>query len=253
MSVAFSALVNMNTSVPGLISVRAVFYREQASSMYSSFAYSLSLLLVELPYLAMIVLCSSSVGYFMFGLRSDAGAFFFHYLITFTLGAVYISIGQFVSALVPTFEVAQAGASIYCACARLDVCACRRVSLRAPFGARSRQRCAANTCPLLSQCSAFSAPSSSSSAACGARRRRWPRARAGFARSTPSRASAIGGCGAAPLPSLTPTRVRDPAPDRYAFRAIIPQQFVTLTSTIGVTPIYSFVSTLYVIYDGQDA
>ena len=155
MSVAFSALVNMNTSVPGLISVRAVFYREQASSMYSSFAYSLSLLLVELPYLAMIILCSSSVGYFMFGLRSDAGAFFFHYLITFTLGAVYISIGQFVSALVPTFEVAQAGAFMYCAMAG---CACRARAFacaravgwhfeRAAARGRSRQRCAAHVFP----------------------------------------------------------------------------------------------------------
>ena len=72
MSVAFAALINMQTSVPGLISVRAVFYREQASSMYDSFAYSLSLFLIELPYLAIIILVSTSVGYFMFGLRPEA-------------------------------------------------------------------------------------------------------------------------------------------------------------------------------------
>lgn len=90
------------------ISVRAVFYREQNGNFYDSFAYSLALLVTELPYLAVIMLTSTSVGYFMFGLRPEAGAFFFHTLISYVLAVVYISIGQCVSSLVPTFEVAQA-------------------------------------------------------------------------------------------------------------------------------------------------
>lgn len=177
-------MVNMNTSVPGLISVRAVFYREQASSMYDPSAYSLALFLVELPYLAFIILWSTSINYFMFGLRPEAGAFFFHLLISFTLAAVYISIGQFVASVVPTFEVAQAV-----------------LGLLGPlfflFGGL------------------------------------W---------SPPSQMAA----GASWFCVIDPIT--------YAFRSIIPQQFVTLGNFPGSSlSIYDYVTKLYVIFDGQDA
>jgi ATP-binding cassette subfamily G (WHITE) protein 2 (PDR) len=74
--------------------------------MYDPAAYSLSVLLVEIPWLGLIVFSATSVGYFMYKLTP--GGFFFHYLVSFTLAVVYLSIGTFVSAVAATFEVAQA-------------------------------------------------------------------------------------------------------------------------------------------------
>lgn len=65
MGAAFGAMVCMNTAVPGLIQVRAVFYREQASAMYDPSVYSLALFLTELPWLGFVVLTGVSIGYFM--------------------------------------------------------------------------------------------------------------------------------------------------------------------------------------------
>lgn len=86
--------------------MRVVFYREQAAAMYSPSAYQLATILVELPWLAGVLLVANSVGYFMFGLVP--AAFGFHYFVSFVLAVVYVSIGMWVSSVVPTFEVAQA-------------------------------------------------------------------------------------------------------------------------------------------------
>jgi hypothetical protein len=106
MGAAFGSMINMNQIVPSQLGVRDVFYREQASAMYSPTNYLVATILVETPWLAGILLVSTSVGYFMFGLV-PAG-FFFHYLVCLVLALVYVSLGLFVSFTVPTFEVAQA-------------------------------------------------------------------------------------------------------------------------------------------------
>jgi len=46
--------------------------------------------------------------YFMFGLAADASVFFYTYLVTLVLASVYASLGMFIAAAMPTFEVAQA-------------------------------------------------------------------------------------------------------------------------------------------------
>ena len=106
MSAAFGAMVNMNTIVPALLSVRVVFYREQAAAMYSPTAFQLATILVELPWLAGVLLVANAVGYFMYGLVPRG--FGFHYFVSYVLAVVYVSIGMWVSSVVPTFEVAQA-------------------------------------------------------------------------------------------------------------------------------------------------
>jgi len=106
MGAAFGAMVNMNQIVPALLSVRVVFYREQAAAMYSPSVYQLAAFLVEVPWLAGILLVATSIGYFMFGLAPRA--FGFHYLACVVLAVVYVSIGMTVASFVPTFEVAQA-------------------------------------------------------------------------------------------------------------------------------------------------
>ena len=112
MAAAFAAMINLQTIIPSLISVRSVFYREQNAAMYHPVLYSLSILIVEAPWLVGILLPSLSIGYFMFGLVPSASGFFFHFLVCFVLALVYISIGQTVASIAPTFEVAQSMTAI---------------------------------------------------------------------------------------------------------------------------------------------
>jgi ABC-type multidrug transport system permease subunit len=108
MTAAFSAMLNMDASLPTLIGSRSSFYRENAALMYDSGAYVLANFVVELPWLAAIVLLGTSIGYFMIGLKASASVFFTHYLATFTLALVLVSFGQTVAASVPSFDTAQA-------------------------------------------------------------------------------------------------------------------------------------------------
>ena len=101
-------MINMQTSIPDLIKNRAVFYREQASYMYDSHAYTLANFIVELPWLAFIILVILPIIYFMLGLNPDAGVFFQHYLFTYANALVFVSLGQLFAASMPSFEVAMA-------------------------------------------------------------------------------------------------------------------------------------------------
>ena len=108
MTAAFSAMLNMDANLPTLIGNRPTFYREQSSLIYSSGAYAVSNLIVEIPWLAGIVLGGTSIGYFMIGLTPDAGAFFTHYLATLILALVFVSFGGAVASSMPSFDSAQA-------------------------------------------------------------------------------------------------------------------------------------------------
>lgn len=108
MSAAFGAMINMTTSVPIILQMRSVFYRESNSNMYASPAYALSFILCELPWLALIMWVPGTMGYFMYGLIPSGTAWAFHLLCCYTLATVYISMGTMVASLAPTFEVAQA-------------------------------------------------------------------------------------------------------------------------------------------------
>ena len=108
MTAAFSAMLNMDASLPTLIASRSSFYRENAALMYNSGAYVLANFVVEIPWLALIVLSGTSIGYFMIGLAPSAPVFFTHYLATFTLALVLVSFGQSVAATMPSFDTAQA-------------------------------------------------------------------------------------------------------------------------------------------------
>lgn len=112
-------MMQMDTAMPVLIKSRVVFYREQASLMYDSFAYTLSLLSVEIPWVFGILMVVVPIGYFMLGLLgsaflaapegvSAASTYFFHFLVTFIQALVFVGLGQFIAAAAPSFDVAQA-------------------------------------------------------------------------------------------------------------------------------------------------
>lgn len=108
MGAAFSGLMNMQAMIPSLIKNRSVYYREQASYMYDSLAYSLSLVLIEIPWFAFIIMTTLPIYYFLMGLSSDYVVYFFDYLVVLMLGYVFGALGFLFSSSLPTYETAQA-------------------------------------------------------------------------------------------------------------------------------------------------
>jgi ABC-type multidrug transport system ATPase subunit/ABC-type multidrug transport system permease subunit len=110
MSAAMAGMLNLNTALPPSLTQRPSFYRETASRMYHPIAHTVSMLLVEIPWMVVILLCAVPISYFMIGLAGNV--FFFHYLVVLTLGYAYFCLGSGLAALLPTFEAAQAFAGI---------------------------------------------------------------------------------------------------------------------------------------------
>lgn len=108
MTAAFIGIMNMQSAIPMMIRNRAVYFREQAAYMYDSFAYSLSIIIVEIPWTAVLIMASLPILYFMIGLSSNYFDYFFHYLVVMLLGLVFMSFGFLFSSSLPTYETAQA-------------------------------------------------------------------------------------------------------------------------------------------------
>jgi ATP-binding cassette subfamily G (WHITE) protein 2 (SNQ2) len=105
-------MIQLNTTMPAAIQFRPTFYREALSYMYAPLVKVASEMTVELPWMAGIVLATLPISYFLLGLSSDAGTFFFHYLATLVLCFTYWCLGAALAALLPTFEVIQALAGV---------------------------------------------------------------------------------------------------------------------------------------------
>ena len=95
-------------SVPAVLTQRPVFYRETASYYYDATVQSIAYVLVELPWLALLILATMPVVYFMLALDPDVSIVFTHFLSVYILATVYFFLGHTVASASPTFEVAQA-------------------------------------------------------------------------------------------------------------------------------------------------
>ena len=140
MTAAFSAMLNMDASMPTLLKMRPPTYREKGSLMsvcrapsptlqqkltllpahapplaptlarrrYGTLPNVLSMLIVELPWLALCVTIGTSISYFMMGLAASAVPFFTHLFTVFLLALVLVSFGHTVANTAANFDVAQA-------------------------------------------------------------------------------------------------------------------------------------------------
>ena len=104
--IGFGAMLQNQLALPNVIAERAVFYRERASDSYPSWMYSLTLGLVELPYIAVGILIFILPYYFMVGFNNDASDFFKFYLSVFLLALTLSSLGQWAGATFPSFVAA---------------------------------------------------------------------------------------------------------------------------------------------------
>ena len=104
-SVAFLAFMTV-AGIPAFLEERHVFLRERGNGLYGVEAYLVSNLLVSLPFLAIIALSFSVVGYFLMGLQQFADRFFVFLGYLFTMLLVAEAQVQFISVLVPIFVAA---------------------------------------------------------------------------------------------------------------------------------------------------
>jgi ABC-type multidrug transport system permease subunit len=87
---------------------REVYYRERAAGYYAPEAWTLSSFLVEVPWLAVLVLTSVSISFYMVGLpQVGAGAFFFFYLAACVVAFFFLATGLAYSAIFPILPIAQ--------------------------------------------------------------------------------------------------------------------------------------------------
>jgi ABC-type multidrug transport system permease subunit len=98
----------MNVALPVLIKERSVFYRERFSYLYGPTPYGLAGIIIELPWLLLLVAVVVPVIYFMVGFNATAPAFFFYLFVVWVFTIVFVSLGQFAAAYFSSIDVAQA-------------------------------------------------------------------------------------------------------------------------------------------------
>lgn len=105
MTSAFNGVINASTALPVLSRFRAIFYREKASNTYSSFAYSISIGIVELPYIFVGCFLFVISNYFMVGHVNDGTLFFKYLLAHYLLSLCFNFWGQFLVSALPNIIV----------------------------------------------------------------------------------------------------------------------------------------------------
>jgi len=105
----FGGMLQNQLALPSIIAERAVFYRERASDSYPSWMYSMTLGIVEIPYIAISIMGFILPFYFMVGYKYDAQNFFEFWCSVFMLSLVLSSFGQWAGATFPSFVTAVQG------------------------------------------------------------------------------------------------------------------------------------------------
>jgi len=107
MTVAFCAILSCAPQMHVIFQARPTFYRERASRTYSSFAYSTSMGVAEVPYLLVASLLFVIPFYFLVDMEHDAGGFFRYFLAHFMFGLVLSYLSQILASVFPNVVVAQ--------------------------------------------------------------------------------------------------------------------------------------------------
>lgn len=106
----FCSVLAMVLVQPVLVAERAVFYREQQSRMYAVWIYTLTLILIEIPYLLLASLSFVLPFFYIIGfdyMGDTNQKFFWYWFINFLLQATMIFISEFFVALTPNEQTSQ--------------------------------------------------------------------------------------------------------------------------------------------------
>jgi len=102
----------MSMAIPQVLRWRTVFYREQASFMYSPSAWAISVSLVEIPYSLLSSLFFSAFFYPMVGYKNTGEAFFSYLLAEWMMMYCWVTLGQLMAAALPNVMVGNIVASL---------------------------------------------------------------------------------------------------------------------------------------------
>ncbi|ONM03564.1 ABC transporter G family member 34 [Zea mays] len=105
-SALFLGFMNCSILQPVVAMERVVLYREKAAGMYSTMAYAIAQVAVELPYMLVQVLIFSSIVYPMIGFQLSAAKFFWFFLYLVMSFMYYTLYGMMTVALTPNIEIA---------------------------------------------------------------------------------------------------------------------------------------------------
>jgi len=85
---------------------RPVLYRERASNMYAPALWAVSNILTEVIWVAAGTVIVMTPGYFLIGMRADAGVFFQALLTTYTLCLTFVCMSLLIASIAPSVSLA---------------------------------------------------------------------------------------------------------------------------------------------------
>ncbi|KAH7655207.1 P-loop containing nucleoside triphosphate hydrolase protein [Dioscorea alata] len=106
MSVVLTGVNSCTSVIPYIITERTVFYREKFAGMYSTVAYSLAQVLIEIPYVIILALMFTIITYPTIGYFWSPYKFiWFFYTISCAILS-YVYLGMLLVSLTPNFQIA---------------------------------------------------------------------------------------------------------------------------------------------------
>uniref|UniRef100_A0A2N9FVQ3 ABC transporter domain-containing protein n=1 Tax=Fagus sylvatica TaxID=28930 RepID=A0A2N9FVQ3_FAGSY len=105
-SVIFLGINNCSTVLPYVATERTVMYRERFAGMYSSWAYSLAQVIVEVPYIFTETVIFVTIIYPMIGYYGSAYKVFWYFYVTFCSLLYFNYLGMLLVSFTPNFMVA---------------------------------------------------------------------------------------------------------------------------------------------------
>ncbi|XP_022749067.1 pleiotropic drug resistance protein 3-like isoform X2 [Durio zibethinus] len=110
-AIIFFGINNCSTVLPLVATERAVFYRERFAGMYSSWAYSMAQVLVEIPYLFTLAIIYIVITYPMIGYYWSTYKIFWSFYSMFCSLLYFNYLGMMLVSLTPNIQVASIVAS----------------------------------------------------------------------------------------------------------------------------------------------
>ncbi|KAJ0976467.1 hypothetical protein J5N97_018432 [Dioscorea zingiberensis] len=102
----FNGINNCSAVMPFVITERPVLYREKFAGMYSPWAYSLAKVVIEIPYVLILVFLFTIIAYPAIGYYWSAPKFLWFFYAMFCTLLTFVYFGMFVASLCPNVQVA---------------------------------------------------------------------------------------------------------------------------------------------------
>lgn len=99
-------IVSNLQALPAMLDQRLLFYRERGARAYGTFAYWMSVWLLQVPVMATNVLVYAAILYHMVGLRPGASHFFFFYYVLLLMSLWSVQLAGFIASIAESTQAA---------------------------------------------------------------------------------------------------------------------------------------------------